>query len=347
MINMIQQVFGNKVKELRLQQGLSQDELSIYSGIDRSQITKIEQGKVNVTLETIEKLSRALQIKTSVLLEETKMLHPFVKWAGGKSQLLEKLHLYLPKKYNNYFEPFIGGGSFFLNLKPEKAIINDFNSELVCAYRCFQDEDDFNNLKRELRNHESNHSEEYYYHIRSMDKDDSFLSLPIYIRAARMIYLNKSCFNGLYRVNSKGYFNVPSGRKKKVNTYDEENFILLREYFKNNDITILNTDFEEALKNAKANDFIYFDPPYDIIENKNSFTSYAKNSFDKNEQIRLAKLYKKLSNKGVFVMLSNHNTAFINELYKDFNIHVVNAKRLINSKADGRGDVEEVIITNY
>ena len=130
-----------------------------------------------------------------------------------------------------------------------------------------------------------------------MDKDDNFLSLPIYIRATRMIYLNISYFNCLYRVNSKGYFNVPSGRKKKVNTYDEENFILLWEYFKNNDITILNTDFKEALKNAKANDFIYFDPPNDIIENKNSFTSYAKNNFDKNEQIRLAKLYKNLVTK--------------------------------------------------
>lgn len=116
--NVIQQVFGNKVKELRLQQGLSQDELSICSEIDRSQITKFEQGKVNVTLETIEKLSRALQIKTSILLEDTKMLHPFVKWAGGKSQLLEKLHLYSQKKFNNYFGPFIGGGFFFLNLKP-------------------------------------------------------------------------------------------------------------------------------------------------------------------------------------------------------------------------------------
>ena len=205
----------------------------------------------------------------------------------------------------------------------------------------------FESLKNELKKHEFNHSEEYYYQIRSMDKEEEFLSLPIYVRAARMIYLNKSCFNGLYRVNSKGFFNVPSGRKKKVVTFDEDNFDSLREYFRNNDITILNGDFEDAVKDAKAGDFVYFDPPYDVIENKNSFTSYAKNDFGKDEQTRLAKLYKKLSDKGVLVMLSNHNTAFINELYKDFNIHVVNAKRMINSKADGRGDVEEVIITNY
>ena len=344
---MLQQVFGNKVRELRLQQGLSQDELAFYCGMDRPQITKIEQGKVNVTLETIERLSQALQIKTSLLLEETKALRPFVKWAGGKTQLLDRLHTYMPKTYNNYFEPFIGGGSFFLNIAPKKATINDFNAELVCAYKCFQNDELFESLKNELKKHELNHSEEYYYQIRSMDKEEGFLTLPIYVRAARMIYLNKSCFNGLYRVNSKGFFNVPSGRKKKVVTFDEENFDSLREYFRNNDIMILNGDFEDAVKNAKAGDFVYFDPPYDVIENKNSFTSYAKNDFGKDEQIRLAKLYKKLNDKGVLVMLSNHNTAFINELYKDFNIHVVNAKRMINSKADGRGDVEEVIITNY
>ena len=344
---MLQQVFGNKVRELRLQQGLSQDELAFYCGMDRPQITKIEQGKVNVTLETIERLSQALQIKTSLLLEETKALRPFVKWAGGKTQLLDRLHAYMPETYNNYFEPFIGGGSFFLNIAPKKATINDFNAELVCAYKCFQNDELFESLKNELKKHEVNHSEEYYYQIRSMDKEEGFLTLPIYVRAARMIYLNKSCFNGLYRVNSKGFFNVPSGRKKKVVTFDEENFDSLREYFRNNDIMILNGDFEDAVKNAKAGDFVYFDPPYDVIENKNSFTSYAKNDFGKDEQIRLAKLYKKLNDKGVLVMLSNHNTAFINELYKDFNIHVVNAKRMINSKADGRGDVEEVIITNY
>ena len=280
-------------------------------------------------------------------MEETKTLRPFVKWAGGKTQRLDRLHAYMPKTYNNYFEPFIGGGSFFLNISPKKATINDFNAELVCAYKCFQNDELFESLKNELKKHEANHSEEYYYQIRSMDKEEGFLTLPIYVRAARMIYLNKSCFNGLYRVNSKGFFNVPSGRKKKVVTFDEENFDSLREFFRNNNITILNGDFEDAVKSAKAGDFVYFDPPYDVIENKNSFTSYAKNDFGKDEQIRLARLYKKLSDKDVLVMLSNHNTVFINELYKDFNIHVVNAKRMINSKADRRGDVEEVIITNY
>ncbi len=344
---MLQELVGNRVKQFRIERGLSQDELSIITGIDRPQISKIEQGKINATLETLERLSSAFQIETAKLLDSKVSLHPFVKWAGGKTQLLEKLLAYMPSNFNNYFEPFIGGGSFFLNIEPSKATINDFNFELICAYRCFQDEFLFESLKTELKKHEANHSESYYYQVRSMDKDDDFFSLPIYVRAARMIYLNKSCFNGLYRVNSKGYFNVPFGRKEKVITFSENNFKALREYFRNNDISVLNGDFEEAVETAQFRDFVYFDPPYDVIENKNSFTSYSKNDFGKNEQIRLANLFKKLSDAGVFVMLSNHNTVFINELYKDFNIRVVNAKRMINSKADGRGDVEEVIITNY
>lgn len=344
---MLQEIVGDKVRLLRIQRGLSQEELSQITGIDRPQISKIEQGKINVTLETLERISSALNVETPKLLERKATIHPFVKWAGGKTQLLDKLQSFMPKQFNYYFEPFIGGGSFFFYLTPHKAVINDFNSELICAYRCFQDDTLLNSLKDVLRKHELNHSEEYYYRIRSMDKDSSFNTLPIYVRAARMIYLNKACFNGLYRVNSKGFFNVPSGRKEKVTTFDEDNFAAIEEYFKNNDVKILNGDFAEAVKDAKVGDFVYFDPPYDTIENKNSFTSYSKNDFGKEEQRRLAEVYRDLSHRGVKAMLSNHNTAFIQELYSEFNIHVVNAKRMINSKADGRGAVEEVIITNY
>ena len=206
---------------------------------------------------------------------------------------------------------------------------------------------DFELLKQELLKHEENHSEEYYYQVREMDKLEGFSNLPIYVRAGRMIYLNKACFNGLYRVNSKGYFNVPSGKKKAVNCFDKKTFDNLNLFFKNRKPVITSIDFEEAVKNAKAGDFVYFDPPYDTWEEKNSFTSYDKNAFGKEEQVRLAKVFKELSDKGVYVMLSNHNTKFINELYKGFHMTVVPAKRMINSKADGRGEVEEVIITNY
>ena len=162
-----------------------------------------------------------------------------------------------------------------------------------------------------------------------------------------MIYLNKACFNGLYRVNSKGYFNVPFGKKDKINCFDENNFDNLFKFFKNSNQNIKNNDFENAVIEAKKGDFVYFDPPYDVLEEKQTFTSYDKNNFNKNDQIRLFKVFKELSDKGVYVMLSNHNTKFINDLYKDYNITVVQAKRMINSNAKGRGAVEEVLITNY
>lgn len=274
-------------------------------------------------------------------------MHPFVKWAGGKTQLLDKIRTLMPKEYNHYFEPFIGGGALFFNVAPKNFTINDFNSELVQAYKCFTNEDDFKALVEKLNFYQENHSEEQYYQVRAMDKEEGFLSLPIYERAARMIYLNKSCFNGLYRVNSKGYFNVPSGKKETVNCYEKANLNEIADFFSNSKFEILNGDFEKAVENAQKGDFVYFDPPYDTWEDKNSFTSYAKNPFGKDEQKRLAEIFKKLSDKGVFVMLSNHNTEYIRELYKDFHINVVEARRNINSKGNGRGNVEETIIINY
>lgn len=274
-------------------------------------------------------------------------MHPFVKWAGGKTQLLNKIHEFMPIEYNHYYEPFIGGGALLFSVAPKEFTINDFNSELIQAYECFTNQNNFEKLKEKLNYHQGIHSEEHFYEVREMDKNANFLSLPIYERAARMIYLNKSCFNGLYRVNSKGFFNVPSGKKKKVVCYEEDNFSEIAQFFQTSKFKIMNGDFEDAVKDAQKGDFIYFDPPYDTWEDKNSFTSYAKNPFGKDEQKRLADVFARLSQKGAYVMLSNHNTEYIRELYKDFHIHVVEAKRMINSKADGRGNVEEVIITNY
>lgn len=179
-----------------------------------------------------------------------------------------------------------------------------------------------------------------------MDRDKSLYNkLSDIEKCARTIYLNKACFNGLYRVNSKNEFNVPFNQKEKVNTYDKDNVELISLYLRNNDITILNGDFEDAVKSAKANDFIYFDPPYD--SDTDTFTSYTNNGFNRDDQIRLSEVFKKLDKKGCFVMLSNHNTKLINELYRDYNIHVIMAKRNINSNGKGRGTIEEVIITNY
>lgn len=272
---------------------------------------------------------------------------PIVKWAGGKRQLIDKLLEYMPKKFNSYFEPFIGGGALLFELMPKDATINDVNKELLAIYKCLSSDELFKLMINDLEEHENNHSEQHYYEIRNADRDPEFENLPIWKRASRAIYLNKSCFNGLYRVNSNGYFNVPSGKKEKVQTYDKDNIIKLHNYFMSENVQILEGDFSKAVENAKPGDFVYFDPPYDSYDEKNSFTSYTKFNFSKEDQKRLADVYRELASKGVYVMLSNHNTNYINELYKDFNIHVVNAKRMINADSKGRGNVEEVIITNY
>ncbi len=346
---MLQEQFGNRIKELRIEQTISQARLSLLTGIERAQISRIEQGKVNVTLETIDKLSNALKVSLVELLTFNNKydVKPFVKWAGGKTQLLEKLKKYMPSNYNDYYEPFVGGGAFFFALTPKVAYINDTNAELLCVYRCLKSKENTDKMIEELIKHEDKHSEEYYYKVREMDRQQDFDKLPIYIRAARLIYLNKACFNGLYRVNAKGFFNVPSGKKEKVIAFDRNNLNNLRRYFQECVIHINECDFEKAVKSAKKGDFVYFDPPYDVLPNKNGFVDYSKEGFGKNEQARLSKVFKKLDSKGVYVMLSNHNTEYINELYSGFNIRVVEARRMINSDPSGRGNVAEVIITNY
>ena len=271
---------------------------------------------------------------------------PFVKWAGGKRQIIDKLKMYVPYEYNTYYEPFVGGGALLFELSPKKAVINDYNEELMNVFNCIKDENKFSKMCLELNHHEANHSEEYYYEIRNKDRDkNKFKKLADYKRAARTIYLNKACFNGLYRVNSKNEFNVPFGKKTKVNTYEGQNLGIVHSYLNFNDVEILSVDFEESVASAKAGDFIYFDPPYD--SETSTFNSYTENGFGKEEQVRLARVYKELSDRGCYVMLSNHNTSLVKELYKDFNIHVIEAKRNINANGKKRGKVEEVIITNY
>lgn len=271
---------------------------------------------------------------------------PFVKWAGGKRQILDKLKKYIPDEYNTYYEPFIGGGALLFELSPKNAVINDSNTELMNVYQVLCDEEKFKKMCKALNSHETNHSEEYYYEQRNKDRNkNTFNKLSDYTRAARTIYLNKACFNGLYRVNSKGEFNVPFGKKIKVNTYEGNNLITVSNYLTMNNIKLLNVDFEEAVKTAKQGDFVYFDPPYD--SDKCIFNSYTEEGFNKDEQRRLATVFKELDKRGVYVMLSNHNTALIKELYKDYHIHVIEAKRNINANGEKRGKVEEVIVTNY
>ena len=349
--------FGDRIKYLREKQTFSQFKLAQITGIVREQISRIENGQVNPTLETVFKLSEALNISMSELFDfdvigqHQKLLNlslkPFVKWAGGKTQIVTDILRMVPNSFNTYFEPFLGGGALLFQLKPVSAVVSDYNSELITAYNCFKDKEAYMSMVEEILNHQKNHSEEYYYQIREMDRLPGFLSLPKYERAARMIYLNKACFNGLYRVNSKGYFNVPSGKHATVNAYDETLYTNISKYLSRQSVSILNEDFEKAVSSAKRGDFVYFDPPYDTFDERNNFTTYTENAFGKEEQRRLASVYIDLDNRGVKVMLSNHNTKYIRVLYNHFNIKVINARRSINSVSSGRGNVEEVIITNY
>ena len=271
---------------------------------------------------------------------------PFVKWAGGKRQVMTEIKKYLPEEYKTYYEPFVGGGAVFFELAPKKAVLNDYNKELMNVFECIKDEVKFEKMCNELNHHEANHSEDYYYEIRDKDRDKSkFNKLADYKRAARTIYLNKACFNGLYRVNSKNEFNVPFGKKNKVNTYEGQNLGIVHCILNFNDIELMSCDYEEAVKKAKKGDFIYLDPPYD--SDTTTFNDYTENGFGKDEQKRLADVFKDLDKRGCYVMLSNHNTKLINELYKGFNKHVIKAQRNINANGQKRGKTEEVIITNY
>lgn len=274
-------------------------------------------------------------------------LQPFVKWAGGKRQIIDHLKENMPKKFKHYYEPFVGGGALMLELMPKHVTINDSNKELMYIYKCLRNKRLFKKFYELCKIHEANHSEDYYYQIRDLDRKKSgYSKMTVVEKAARCIYLNKACFNGLYRVSSKGFFNVPSGKKEKVKCFDEKNLEALHKYFHKRKPVILAKDYKEALRTAKAGDFVYFDPPYDVV-GEQSFTSYTTGGFGKKEQEELRDFIVELTNKGVLVMASNANTEFIRELYKEFNIHIIEARRSINSKGDGRGKVEEVIITNY
>jgi DNA adenine methylase len=277
---------------------------------------------------------------------ENKM-KPILKWAGGKRQLSPLIIPLIPKKIKTYFEPFFGGGAIFFELSPKKSILNDINQELVNLYNVFFESKVLEEFICLLRIHEKNHSKDYFYKIREMDRMPDFQNLPTLVRAARILYLNKSCFNGLYRVNSDGYFNVPFNNSDKVNLVDELNFREISTFFASNEVTFHSEDFEKVVSNSIKGDFVYFDPPYDVIRDKQSFTTYAKESFGENEQTRLAKVCTELNKRGVHWLLSNHNTPLINSLYNKFNIVVIQAKRMINSNGNQRGHVDEVLIRNY
>jgi DNA adenine methylase len=281
--------------------------------------------------------------------EKNPLVKPFLKWAGGKRQLLPEIRKYLPPDPRNitYYEPFAGAGAVFFDLRPPRAVINDRNAELMMSYRVVRE--DVEALIRALKIHGEKNSREYYYAIRGLDRDPlAFGRLTDTEKAARLIFLNKTCYNGLYRVNSRGFFNVPYGRYKNPAICEEQVLRAVHEYLSSGDIEIKSGDFEEAVQTAGEGSFVYFDPPYHGTGKKN-FTGYQAGGFGDAEQTRLRDVFFSLTKRGVPCLLSNADTPFIRGLYADDRVEILTrpAKRAINSRADGRGAVCEVLIKNW
>lgn len=278
------------------------------------------------------------------------LVRPFLKWAGGKRQLLPEIVKYVPKmtSKHTYYEPFLGGGALLFELQRPKAVINDRNKELINCYKVIRDSLD--ELMEELSKDKYSNSETSYYEMRDLDRSTKKYEILSEVeKAARIIYLNKTCYNGLFRVNSQGQFNVPFGRYKNPNFLDDAVLRAVNKYLNSNNITLLNHDFEEAVKDAKRGDFVYFDPPYDPVSQTASFTGYDVNGFNRDQQKRLKKVFDDLHKRECKVMLSNSCTDFILDLYKDYQDTIIKVKatRSINSNALKRGRVDEVLVLNY
>ena len=272
-------------------------------------------------------------------------LQPFTKWTGGKRQLLPVIRELIPKTYNRYFEPFVGGGALFFDLAPKDAVINDFNAELINCYQ--QIKDNPQELIEILKVHQEYNSKEYYLDLRSVDRDERIDMMSEVQRAARILYMLRVDFNGLYRVNSKNQFNVPYGRYKNPKIVDENLVSAISTYLNNNQIEIKKGDFEKAVLDVQPGDFVYFDPPYIPLSETSAFTSYTHEGFSYDDQVRLRDTFKKLSDTGAYVMLSNSSSFLVEELYQDFNIHYVEATRTNGAKSSSRGRISEIIVTNY
>ena len=278
-------------------------------------------------------------------LKRNELLQPFLKWAGGKRQLVPVIRQYIPHKFNLYFEPFVGAGAILFDLQPRTSLINDANAELINCYRVIKDDPEA--LIAHARQHKN--TNEYFYRLRRIDREDAFKNLSPLERASRIIFLNKTCYNGLFRVNSQGQFNVPFGNYTNPVIVDEIVIRAVSRYLNEAQVEISNEDFQIALSGASRGDFVYLDPPYDPLSDTSSFTGYNLNSFNKDEQRRLRDVCDDLTTRGCKVLLSNSATDFIRDLYSDTNrytIVAVEANRNINSVATSRGKISEFLIFN-
>lgn len=279
-------------------------------------------------------------------------MKPFLKWAGGKRQILEHIKKYINNdiigKDAKYFEPFVGAGSLFFDLSRDNCVINDLNAELINVYMVIRDHPV--GLIRMLKTHQKRHCKEYFYTIRALDREPTYKKMGCVKRAARTIYLNKTCFNGLYRVNKQGYFNTPIGQYINPLICDEDNIMEVSNFLKNEKISILNCDFGEVCSEVKKGDFVYFDPPYDY-DDESGFVSYNAKGFSRNELTRMKRVCDKIIESGGIVLISNNDTTFVRKLFSGDNyeivyeINEVEANRNINRSGEKRSKkVTEVLI---
>lgn len=276
------------------------------------------------------------------MLKEARSVTPVIKWAGGKRQLIPIIKSMLPETYNRYYEPFLGGGALFCDLTPVSAVINDANKKLINLYECIKDNpfklckilSDFQNQYNSKSLMEE--KDFLYYELRNRFNKENIENFE---EAALFVFLNKTGFNGLYRVNSRGLYNVPAGHKKEIKLFDEDNIYALSELLEFSEI--LNTDFEKACESCEKRDFVFFDSPY-----YDTFDSYQAGGFSKKDHLRLFELFNRLSEKNVYCLMTNNSCDYIKELYKAYNIKTIDVKRAINCNGKDRTGTE-VIITNY
>jgi len=279
------------------------------------------------------------------MAKSNKLVAPFLKWVGGKRQLMPSIIQHLPKNIQsyNYIEPFIGGGAVLFHLQPKNAIINDSNIELINVYEVIKN--NLEDLINDLKNHKN--ESEYFYDLRGLDRTDIFKDLTNIQRASRIIFLNKTCFNGLYRVNNAGEFNSPFGRYKNPNIVNEPVLRAVNKYLNANNVEIKSGDYSNILKQADEKSFIYLDPPYHPLSETSNFTGYVQGGWNIYDQADLRLACDELNNRGIKFLLSNSSAEFIKDQYKNYNIIIVKANRAINSDGGNRGEIDEFLIKNY
>lgn len=278
-------------------------------------------------------------------MAKNKLVSPFLKWVGGKRQIIPVMKDYLPKDMSNltYCEPFVGGGALLFYLQPKNAIINDYNAELINVYRVIKEHVD--ELIVSLKQHKN--ESEYFYKVRSIDREPLFYHLSDVEKASRIIYLNKTCFNGLYRVNNSGEFNSPFGNYKNPNIINEPTLRAVSRYLNSANIRICDGDYANVLEDLTTRSFVYLDPPYYPISETANFTGYIQGGWTKEHQIRLKQTCDELTKRKIKFLLSNSSADFIKELYSEYKISTIKATRNINSNGEKRGQIDEFLIRNY